>query len=76
MTLLSAEMEQTEFAGWLERVARTGEVVFFCREGKPVARLEGLREGKHRLEVDPVLSQVEVTGPLCGDDCGDWEALG
>lgn len=66
-------MAQEKFSEWLDQVARTGEVVFICREGKPVARLEGWH-GEHRLEVDPVLAQVEVKGPLFGDDCPDWEA--
>lgn len=74
MTVVSTETAKEKFSEWLEQVARTGETVVICREGKPVARLEGWG-GKRRLDVDPVLARVEVRGPLYGDDVGEWEAL-
>lgn len=60
--------------GVLKEVQRSGESVVVTLRGKPMARVEPLREGKHQKQLGLLKDTVEVRCDLVhSDTTGDWE---
>ena len=74
MTQISTYEAKSRFSEILSLVEQSGEAVVILRYGHPVARLMPMTKPS-RLERDPVLSRVQVSGDLFDDTSADWEAM-
>ena len=77
MKSIAISSVKTHLLALVAEVQRTGEPILVTRRGKPVARLEPVREQKHRKWAGYLKGEIKILGdiisPICPLDA--WEVL-
>jgi prevent-host-death family protein len=74
-TMLVSEFK-AKCIGVLKEVQRSGESVVVTLRGKPMARVEPLRDAKRRKQLGLLKDTIEVRRDLVrSDTADDWEIL-
>jgi antitoxin (DNA-binding transcriptional repressor) of toxin-antitoxin stability system len=73
MKTVSIHQAKAHFSSLITGVERSGEKIIIQRHGRAVAEVNQITH-RNRLDVDPILKMVKVSGDLTAPISGMWDA--